>query len=51
MVAERSNLSAERIRDWVLVRLVLSAVWHIEDNGDSGLTIKLAEILNDNKII
>lgn len=49
MVAERSNLSAERIRDWVLVRLVLSAVWYIEDNGDPGFTIKLAEILTGEK--
>jgi len=45
MVAARSNLSAERIRDWVLVRLVLSAAWYIEDNNDPILAIKLAEML------
>ena len=47
IIAERSNLNAERIRDWVLVRLVLSAAWSIEDNGDPGLAIKLAKVLND----
>jgi len=45
ILAKRSNLSAERIRNWTLVRLILSAAWHIEDNGDPGLDIKLAEIL------
>lgn len=45
MVAEKSNLSAERISAWVLVRLVLSAAWYIEDNNDPNLAIKLAEIL------
>jgi len=46
-IAERSNLNAERIRDWVFVRLVLSAVWYIEDNGDPGSAIKLAKVLVD----
>ena len=48
-MAAKSNLSAERIKGWVLVRLVLSAAWHIEDNGDPSLAIKLAEILNNSE--
>lgn len=51
IIAERSNLSAERIKNWTLVRLILSAVWHIEDNGDPGLSIKLAEMLSDDVVI
>ena len=46
ILAKRSNLSAERIRNWTLVRLILSATWHIEDNGDPGLAVELAEILD-----
>jgi len=45
-VAAKSNVNAERLKNWVFVRLILSAVWYIEDNGDPGLVIRLADILN-----
>lgn len=45
LIAEKTNLSAERIKDWVFVRLMLSAVWFVEDNGDPGWAIALAEKL------
>jgi streptomycin 6-kinase len=45
LVAERTGLSAERIQSWVFVRLILSAAWYIEDNGDPSWAIKLAEML------
>jgi len=43
LLAQKSGLDAKRIKDWVFVRLILMAVWHIEDNGDPGWAIKLAE--------
>ena len=46
IIAEKSNLSAKRIRDWAFVRLVLSAIWYIEDNGDPSSAIKLARVLD-----
>lgn len=45
LIAEKLKLSAERIKDWVFVRLMLSAVWFVEDNGDPEKAISLAEIL------
>lgn len=45
LIAEKSQLSAERIKDWVFVRLMLSAVWHIEDNGEPEKVISLAEMI------
>lgn len=44
-ISEKSNLDAQRIKNWVFVRLVLSAVWHVEDNGDPSWAINLAELL------
>jgi streptomycin 6-kinase len=43
LLANKSKLNAARIRNWVFVRLVLSAVWSIEDNTDIGWDIELAK--------
>ncbi|HHT0594180.1 TPA: aminoglycoside phosphotransferase family protein [Legionella anisa] len=45
LLAHKSNLDAQRINDWVFVRLVLMAVWLIEDNDDPSWAIKLAALL------
>lgn len=45
MLAQKSNLDAHRIKNWVFVRLVLMATWLIQDNGDPSWAIKLAQIL------
>jgi len=47
LLACKANLNAQRIKDWVFVRLILMAAWHVEDNGDPSLAIKLAETLNE----
>ncbi len=40
-----SDLSHQRILQWIFVRVVLAAAWFIEDNLDTGWTIDLAEKL------
>ena len=45
LLAEKSKLNADRIKDWVFVRLVLSAAWSIEDNCEIGWDIELAKSL------
>ncbi|MBA3660932.1 MAG: phosphotransferase [Gammaproteobacteria bacterium] len=45
LLAQKANLNAQRIKDWVFVRLILMAAWNIEDHGDSSWAIKLAEQL------
>ncbi|MCE0722005.1 MULTISPECIES: aminoglycoside phosphotransferase family protein [Legionella] len=47
LLAKKSNLDAQRIKDWVFVRLVLMAAWLIEDNGDPSWAIKLTLLLSD----
>ena len=44
-IAKKSHLDAKRINDWVFVRLILSAAWSIEDNGDPTWAIQLAEAI------
>ena len=46
LLAQKSGLDAQRIKDWVFVRLILMAAWFIEDNGDPSWAIKLAELLD-----
>jgi streptomycin 6-kinase len=46
LIGKQSSLNIQRIRDWVFVRLILSAVWSIEDNGDPSWAISLASKLN-----
>lgn len=43
IIAKKANLNLQRIKDWVFIRLILSAAWSIEDNGDPSWAIKLAE--------
>lgn len=50
LLAQKSNLDAQRIKDWVFVRLVLMAVWLIEDNDDPSRAIKLAELLSNDEV-
>lgn len=45
LLAKKSGLDAQRINDWVLVRLILMAAWFIEDHGDPSSAIKLAELI------
>lgn len=45
LLTQKANLNPQRIRDWVFVRLILMAAWHVEDNGDPSWSIKLAEQL------
>ncbi|MCX6988506.1 MAG: fructosamine kinase family protein [Chlamydiae bacterium] len=44
-LAKATNLDPNRLKDWFLVRLVLSAVWSIEDKGDPSKALKLAALL------
>lgn len=34
LLAQKAGLGAQRIKDWVFVRLILMAAWFIEDNGN-----------------
>ena len=43
LLARKANLNAQRIKDWVFVRLILMAAWEVEDNGDPSWAVKLAE--------
>lgn len=45
VLAQKSKLDAQRIKDWVFVRLILMAAWLLEDNDDPNWAIKLAEQL------
>jgi streptomycin 6-kinase len=45
LLAQKAHLNLQRIKDWVFVRLILMAAWHVEDNGDPSWSIKLAEQL------
>ncbi len=45
LLAKKAGLDAQRIKDWILVRLVLMAAWNIEDNLSPDSAIKLAEAL------
>ncbi|MDP3705242.1 MAG: aminoglycoside phosphotransferase family protein [Legionellaceae bacterium] len=42
LLAKLANIDAQRLKDWVFVRLILSAAWHIEDNGDPRSALDLA---------
>lgn len=42
LLAKKSGLNAQRIKNWVFVRLILMAAWHIEGNGDPKWAIGLA---------
>jgi streptomycin 6-kinase len=44
-IARKSGLSAQLITNWVFVRLILTAVWLIEDNLNPSKAIDLATLL------
>lgn len=46
-LTKKVNLNPQRVKEWVFVRLVLGAVWNIEDHGYPGRFLKLVEIIND----
>ena len=46
LLAQKTGLNAQRIKDWIFVRLILMAAWQIEDNGDSSWAIMLADQLS-----
>jgi streptomycin 6-kinase len=45
-IANKAKLSSQRIKDWTFVRLILSAAWSIEDEGDPSKAIKLAQLID-----
>lgn len=45
LLAQKAGLNAQRIKDWVFVRLILMAAWESEDKGDPSWALKLAEEL------
>jgi len=45
LISEKSNLDFQRIKDWVFVRLILSASWSMEDKSDPSWAIHLAGLL------
>lgn len=46
-LAQKSNLSLQRIKNWVFVRLILAAAWSIEDKSDPGRDIEQARRLGE----
>lgn len=44
-VAKKSNLDQKRIQSWVFVRLMLMAVWQVEDNMNPSWALGMAESL------
>jgi len=44
-LAKKAHLDPQRLMDWVYVRLILMAVWSVEDNGDPTSPINLASFL------
>jgi streptomycin 6-kinase len=45
LLSYKSNLNTQRIKDWVIVRLLLMVAWSVEDNADPTAAIKLAKRL------
>ena len=45
-VSKKANMSPKRVKEWTFVRLILSAVWFAESNGDLKKPIQLAKLLN-----
>lgn len=42
-LAQKAGLNVQRLKDWVFVRLILSAAWSIEDHGDPSLALNFAK--------
>lgn len=47
-LAEVTDLSFDRLKDWFFVRLVLSAVWSVEDGADPSKELKIASLIVKN---
>lgn len=47
MLAHKSNLNLSRIKEWIFVRLILFAVWAIQDHSDPNWAINLANTLSE----
>lgn len=47
LLAVKSGYSAQRLQDWLFVKLILSAIWHVEDRGNPSASLKLAHCLLD----
>lgn len=45
LLSLKSQLDLKRLTDWVFVRLVLSAVWAIEDDSDPSWALKMVKLL------
>jgi streptomycin 6-kinase len=45
LMAQKADLSFQRVKNWTFVRLILSAIWSIEDRGSPANALKLATIL------
>lgn len=45
LLAKKSHLDADRLKSWLFVKSVLSAVWHIEDHGDPRSALRLAQTI------
>jgi streptomycin 6-kinase len=44
IIAEAANLDRNRLLQWILAYAGLSAVWSMEDDGDPGMALRVAEI-------
>lgn len=44
-ISQNMKCDAQRVKDWIFVRLMLSAAWWMEDRGDPSINIKLANSL------
>lgn len=44
-LAKLTLVCSDRLKDWFFIRLVLSAIWSIEDKGDPSIALKLASLL------
>ncbi len=45
-IAHKAKLSSKRIKEWTFVRLILSAIWSIEDKENFSMAIDLANLLD-----
>ncbi|MFZ9035170.1 MAG: aminoglycoside phosphotransferase family protein [Francisellaceae bacterium] len=45
LLADVTDVDKDRLLGWIFLRVIISAQWFIEDNGDPGKMLKLADIL------
>lgn len=51
LLADKAHLDRKRLQDWVFVRLVLSAIWSIDDNCNPAFALRLADKLMTNNYL